>query len=192
MSDDLTIAPGDEDDDIPVGKPLSADDQKLRDDQLNFFRKDVDRLNGVLAAFLKASKSRSAMLITTGGHMITKAGDSEHLDTDTVAALVSGAFAATKKLFEVFKEQNFTLTVQRGKHGSVYIGLVGARTLLTVLFDDNTTQGAVQLYATKATQKLESIFAAIARGEGGGPADDEHLKDDFGDAAGGALDNVFG
>jgi predicted regulator of Ras-like GTPase activity (Roadblock/LC7/MglB family) len=179
-------------DDIPAAKALSKDDQFLRDQQLNFYTGDVKKLNGVLDAFLKKANARVALLITTGGHTVTKAGVADKLDTDTIGALTSGAFAATKKLFEVFHEKEFSLTVQKGRKMSVYIGLVGARTLFTVLFDDTTTQGAVQLYATETTKKLEEIFAAIARGEGAKPGEDEQIADSFGKDSGGALDNVFG
>lgn len=182
-----------DDDDIPAAKPLSRDDQALRDQQLSFFRKDVERLNAVMKSFLKASKARCALLITTGGHVITKEGVADTLDTDTVAALVSGAFAATRKLFEVFGEEHFAMTVQKGKHESVFLGLVGEnKALFTVLFDQSTNQGTVQLYSNKAMEKLAAIFDAISRGEGGGAEADEILEEDFGDSAGGALDDVFG
>jgi hypothetical protein len=59
-------------------------------------------------------------------------------------------------------------------------------------FDDTTTQGAVQLYASETTKKLEEVFAAIARGEGAGPGADEKISENFGSESGGALDNVFG
>ena len=69
---------------------------------------------------------------------------------------------------------------------------VSQKTLLTVLFDDSTTQGAIQLYATETTKKLLEIFDQIARGEGAKAGEDEKIADDFGSASGGALDNVFG
>lgn len=178
--------------DIPVAKQFSKDDQSLRDSALEFYSGDVKKFNGVLDSFLKKSNSKCALLIHTGGHTITKVGMVEKLDTDTVGALVSGAFAATKKLFEVFKEKDFALTVQKGKKESVYIGLVGGRALLTVLFDDTTTQGAVQLYAIEYSKKLEEIFEAIAQGKGSGPGKDENISEKFSEESGGALDNVFG
>jgi predicted regulator of Ras-like GTPase activity (Roadblock/LC7/MglB family) len=173
-------------------KAFSKDDQALRDQQLQFYSGDVKRLNAVLDAFLKKSNAKCAFLITTGGHTVTKVGQVQGLDTDTIAALTSGAFAATKKLFEVFKEKDFALTVQKGKKESVYIGLVGGRCLFTVDFDDTTTQGAVQLYASETTKKLEEIFAAIARGEGAAAGADEKISESFGSESGGALDSVFG
>ena len=54
-----------------------------------------------------------------------------------------------------FNEDGFALTVQKGKKESIYIGIVGGRSLLTINFDDTTTQGAVQLYAAETTKKLE-------------------------------------
>lgn len=194
MADTPNGTPGEErTDEIPAAKPLGKDDKALREAALSYVTTgDVKKFNGVLEAFLKKSNAKCALLIHTGGHIVTKVGLVDKLDADTVGALVSGAFAATKKLFEVFKEKDFALTVQKGKKESVYIGLAGPKTLLTVLFDDTTTQGAIQLYATDATRKLEELFAAIERGEGAPAGEDDQIADDFGDASGGALDNVFG
>lgn len=178
--------------DIPSAKAFSKDDQALRDQQLQFYTGDVKKLNAVLEAFLKKSNAKCAFLITTGGHTVTKVGQVQGLDSDTIAALTSGAFAATKKLFEEFDEKDFALTVQKGKKESVYIGLIAGRSLFTVDFDDTTTQGAVQLYAAETTKKLEELFAAIARGEGATPGADEKIADSFHTESGGALDNVFG
>ncbi|MCK6481338.1 MAG: roadblock/LC7 domain-containing protein [Planctomycetaceae bacterium] len=184
---------GERTDEIPAARPIGKDDQALRDAALSFVHSgDVKKFNGILEAFLKKSNAKCALLIHTGGHIITKVGLVDRLDTDTVGALVSGAFAATKKLFEVFKEKDFALTVQKGKKESVYIGLAGKKTLLTVLFDDTTTQGAIQLYATETTKKLEEYFAAMERGEGAKPGEDDKISDTFGAQSGGALDNVFG
>ena len=190
--------PGDPmDETVPAAKALGAaklskDDQFLRDQQLQFYTGDVKKLNAVLDAFLKKSNAKCAFLITTGGHTVTRVGHAEKLDTDTIAALTSGAFAATRKLFEVFKEMDFAMTVLKGKKQSVYIGLVGGRSLFTINFDDTTTQGAIQLYAAETTKKLEEIFAAIASGKGAAPSADEKISDSFGKESGGALDSVFG
>ena len=184
--------PNERTDDIPAAKPLSKDDQFLRDQQLQFYTGDIKKLNAVLEAFLKKSNAKCALLVTQGGHVVTKVGLTEKLDTDTIGALVGGAFAATKKLFEVFKEKDFACTIQKGKKESVYIGMVSQKTLFTILFDDTTTQGAIQLYATDTTKKLLEIFDAVTRGEGAKAGDDEKIADDFGKQSGGALDNVFG
>ncbi len=184
--------PDERTEDIPAARPLSKDDQFLRDQQLQFYTGDIKRIDAILEAFLKKSNAKCALLVTQGGHVVTKVGLVEKLDTDTIGALVGGAFAATKKLFEVFKEKDFALTVQKGKKESVYIGIVGAKTLFTILFDDTTTQGAIQLYATETTKKLLEVFDAVARGEGAKAGADEKIADDFGKQSGGALDNVFG
>jgi predicted regulator of Ras-like GTPase activity (Roadblock/LC7/MglB family) len=179
-------------DEIPVARQLSKDDQALRDQALQLYTGDVKKFNQVLEAFIKKSNAKAAFLIHTGGHVNAKAGMTEKLDMDTIGALVSGAFAATKMLFRVFKEEDFALTVQKGKKESIYIGLAGPKFLLTVLFDDSTTQGAIQLYAAETTKKLEEIFAAIIRGDGAKAGADEKISDSFGKESGGALDNVFG
>ncbi len=174
----------------------SRSDQELRDEALVFYEGDVEGLEAILDAFLKKSGARCALLVDKDGHMITSRGQTNHVDLDTISALVAGSFAATKQLAHQFGEDEFSALFHQGKGQNLQLSLVANRALLTALFDDDTTVGMVRLYATEAAQRLTDVFRRMAqkarsssRGNGAGPL----LRESgfFGESAG-ALDDIFG
>jgi predicted regulator of Ras-like GTPase activity (Roadblock/LC7/MglB family) len=57
-----------------------------------------------------------------------------------------------------------------------------------VIFDDRTTLGMVRLYASQVSSKLAKVFEEIA----GRKSEKEKISQDFGQAAKGKLDDIFG
>jgi len=53
---------------------MRRSDQELRAARMVFYAEDVERLDRELDGFLEASGARSAMLIDTEGHLVTRRG----------------------------------------------------------------------------------------------------------------------
>ncbi|MCU0724132.1 MAG: roadblock/LC7 domain-containing protein, partial [Planctomycetes bacterium] len=123
--------------------------KKIRDKRLVFYTEDLEKIDKYLLEFLKLSSARCALLIDKEGHMVTRVGDTENLDLDTISALVAGSFAATREMARVLGEVEFADLFHQGKNESIQLYLVGERTLLTVIFDKSTTVGMVRLYAAE-------------------------------------------
>lgn len=119
--------------------------------------------------------------------MVTKAGTTGDIDLQSVSALIAGSYAATREMARLLGEDEFSVLFHQGKKDSIQLTLVGDRTLLATVFDERTTIGMVRLYAKEASEKLNTIFADIAKRE---PRADE-LGDDFQESAKGALDFFF-
>jgi predicted regulator of Ras-like GTPase activity (Roadblock/LC7/MglB family) len=166
-------------------KKMSAND-RLRHDRLTFYKEDVDKIDRLLAEFLRLSGAKCALLIDKEGHLVTKRGEVRSIDMDTISALVAGSFAATKEMARLLGEDEFTALYHQGMRDNIKLSLVGDRTLLTILFDDRTTVGMVRLYATESAKKLGDIFKAAE----GRPSTAE-LDSDYGDSARQKLDNLF-
>ena len=143
-------------------KPMSAN-AKLRHDRLTFYKNDVDKIDKLLAEFLRLSGAKCALLIDKEGHLVTKRGELRTIDIDTISALVAGSFAATKEMARLLGEEEFTAMFHQGERDNIQLSLVGDRTILTVIFDESTTLGMVRLYVGEAVRKLEDLFAEIAR-----------------------------
>ena len=146
--------------------------KKMRDKRLVFYSEDVDKIDKYLEEFLKLSSSRCALLIDKEGHMVTRVGETADLDLDTISALVAGSFAATKEMARVLGEQEFSVMFHQGAEDNIQLNLVGDRTILTVIFDGNTTIGMVRLYANEASSKLGEIFTEIESS----PRDEEEVN----------------
>jgi predicted regulator of Ras-like GTPase activity (Roadblock/LC7/MglB family) len=167
-------------------KPMSAN-ERLRHDRLTFYKEDVEKIDRLLAEFLRLSGAKCALLIDKEGHLVTRRGEVRSIDMDTISALVAGSFAATKEMARLLGEDEFTALYHQGMRDNIQLSLVGDRTLLTILFDDRTTVGMVRLYANETAKKLGDIFRHAEARE----APDVTLESGYGDSAKKRLDNLF-
>ncbi|MCU0724498.1 MAG: roadblock/LC7 domain-containing protein [Planctomycetes bacterium] len=174
---------------------MSKTNETIRLDRLVFYKNDIDRFDRILRDFINLSKAKCALLVDREGHMITKQGVTRFVDIDSIAALVAGAFAATKEMARLLGEDEFSILFHQGKTDSIQLSLIGDRALLTTIFDDSTTVGMVRLYANEASKSLLKCFrrADRAQAEGTvevGPA--EQMSSDFSADAKTALDDILG
>ncbi|HEV3026020.1 MAG TPA: roadblock/LC7 domain-containing protein, partial [Planctomycetota bacterium] len=82
----------------------------------------------------------------------------------------------------------FSIMFHQGKKDNIQLSVVGERTILAVIFDDRTTLGMVRLYSSQVSAKLGEVFRDISRRKTEG----EKISQDFGNAARGKLDDIFG
>ena len=165
-----------------------SQNERLRHDRLTFYKEDIDRIDKMLAEFLRLSGAKCALLIDKEGHLVTKRGELRTIDIDTISALVAGSFAATKEMARLLGEDEFTAMFHQGERDNIQLSLVGDRTLLTILFDDRTTVGMVRLYAGETAKKLADIYKEAT--ERPAPAD-AGLGDQYGSEASKTLDKLF-
>ncbi len=163
-------------------------DESLRSTRLVFYKEDIERISKTLTTFLKNANARCVLLVDKDGHLVTKEGESSTYDMDTISALVAGSFAATKQMAKLLGEEEFSIMFHQGKKDNIQLSLVGERTILAVIFDDKTTLGMVRLYASQVSSKLAELFEEIAARKG----ESEKISQDFGKAAKGKLDDIFG
>ena len=163
-------------------------DESLRSTRLVFYKEDIERIAKTLNTFLKNANARCVLLVDKDGHLVTKEGESSTYDMDTISALVAGSFAATKQMAKLLGEEEFSIMFHQGKKDNIQLSLVGERTILAVIFDDKTTLGMVRLYASQVSSKLSELFSEIADRKSEG----EKISQEFGQAAKGKLDDIFG
>ena len=169
------------------------ENQQLRHDRLVFYQEDIEEITVVLKEVVKLSGAKCALLIDKEGHMVARTGSVRTFDLDTISALVAGSFAATCEMARLLGEKEFSVMFHQGHRDSIQLNLVGDRTILTVIFDDQTTVGMVRLYSSEAGDKLAAVFSRKAvRDEDGehrelGPVVDET----FDDSARERLDSLF-
>ena len=167
---------------------MGKSDESLRSTRLVFYKEDIEIIGKSLNAFLKNANAQCALLVDKDGHLVTKEGESSTYDMDTISALVAGSFAATKQMAKLLGEEEFALMFHQGKKDNIQLSLVGQRTILAVIFDDRTTLGMVRLYSSQVSSKLSQVFDDISARKSEG----EKISQEFGQAAKGKLDDIFG
>ena len=170
-----------------MAKGESETDRRLKERRLIFYEDDVERINKALENYQSLSKSKCNILIDIEGHPVTQVGTTEGINLETISALVAASFAATKEVAKILGQDEFTTLTHQGKLESIQLTLVGERTILATIFDNNTTIGMVMFYTKELVEKLNVVFKEIATRKR-----DVKFEEGFENMAKDVLDDMFG
>ena len=165
------------------------DTERLRHERLVFYREEITKIDSMLKDLVKLSGAKCALMIDKDGHLVARTGAMKEFDLDTIAALVAGSFAATREMARVLGEDEFTVLFHQGAKGSIQLSLVGERTILAVIFNDQTTVGMVRLYTQETSKKLSQLFDSLENSSREAAVE---LSADYEKSAKDRLDSLFG
>jgi len=136
--------------------------------QTIIYEDELRRLEEICERLLRDSMARAVFLVDKVGQLVAEHGQTENIDTTSLASLVAGATAATGSLANLLGEKEFPTHYHQGERDSLYIALIGDQWILTVIFDERSTEGLVRLRVKRATGELAGVFeemSARARNE---------------------------
>ncbi len=135
----------------------------MRQEDLVIYEEQIEKIEKALSRLIEDAQAKCVLLVDKDGHLITRQGFTQSLDTTALAALLAGSFASTREIARLVGEPEFSVLFHQGKKDHIHITLVGERTILAVVFDDRTTIGMVRLYAKEATENLGKVFSSANR-----------------------------
>ena len=159
---------------------MSQEQQILYEDQI----KQIDQ---ALIRVIKEAEAKCALLVDKDGHLITRQGFTQTLDTTALSALLAGSFASTKEIARLVGEPEFSVLFHQGKRDHIHISLINERTILVVIFDDRTTIGMIRLYAREVGEALKNIIENFTDHKEIEP----DLGKEFSDSAEAKLNDIF-
>ncbi len=134
----------------------------MRQEDLVIYEEQIRKIEKALSRLIKDAQAKCVLLVDKDGHLITRQGFTQSLDTTALAALLAGSFASTREIARLVGEPEFSVLFHQGKKDHIHITLVGERTILAVIFDDRTTIGMVRLYAKETAENLERVFSSAS------------------------------
>jgi len=154
------------------------------------YDEEFKRISEVIDKLLKESNSKVIFLVDKNGQLIAGCGETEHLDTTSLASLTAGNIAATGGLAKLIGEKEFSILFHEGEKDNIHISIVGQRVILVVIFDQRSSLGLVRLRVKKASDELGTIFDELSKKaeevEQGGNADSP-----FAEITDDDIDNLF-
>jgi len=127
------------------------------------YDEENSRISAVIAKLLREANARAIFLVDKNGQLIAACGDTEHLDSTSLASLTAGNIAATGGLAKLVGEKEFSILFHEGEKDNIHISIVAQRVILVVIFDQRSSLGLVRLRVKKASDELAGIFAELAR-----------------------------
>ncbi|HKI50826.1 MAG TPA: roadblock/LC7 domain-containing protein [Geothermobacteraceae bacterium] len=127
------------------------------------YEEELSQINAVLEKLLRESNSKVIFLVDKNGQLISSVGETEHLDTTSLASLTAGNIAATGGLAKLIGEKEFSILFHEGEKDNIHISIVAGRVILVVIFDQRSSLGLVRLRVKKAGEELARIFVELAQ-----------------------------
>ena len=154
------------------------------------YDEEFKRITAVIEKLLRESNSKVIFLVDKNGQLIAGCGETEKLDTTSLASLTAGNIAATGGLAKLIGEKEFSILFHEGEKDNIHISIVGQRVILVVIFDQRSSLGLVRLRVKKASDELGMIFDELSQkaeaAEQGGHADSP-----FAEITDDDIDNLF-
>jgi len=164
----------------------------LKQEDLIIYEEQIEKIEEALKRLIKDAQAKCVLLVDKDGHLITRQGFTQSLDTTALAALLAGSFASTREIARLVGEPEFSVLFHQGKKDHIHITLVGERTILAVIFDDRTTIGMVRLYAKESSEDLERILSsAHAEEPTAKPESNADSSSEFSTSLKSRLDDIF-
>jgi predicted regulator of Ras-like GTPase activity (Roadblock/LC7/MglB family) len=154
------------------------------------YEEEFRRIDSELQNLRTQANARLVFLVDKNGQLIASAGDTQNMDTTSLASLTAGNIAATGGIAKLLGEQEFTILFHEGEKDNINISLVGDRVILCVIFDSRSSIGLVRLRVRKATESLAKIFEDVSEKSA---ADRAESKEDspFSAISDEDIDNLF-
>jgi predicted regulator of Ras-like GTPase activity (Roadblock/LC7/MglB family) len=130
---------------------------------LVMYEGEFKQVNSLIEKLSREANAKIVFLVDKNGQLIAATGETNGLDTTSLASLTAGNIAATGGLAKLIGEKEFSILFHEGERDHIHISLVGSRVILVVIFDQRSSLGLVRLRVKKAVEELAVIFNALLK-----------------------------
>jgi len=148
---------------------------------LVMFEEESRQIDDIISRLLKETNGKCVFLVDKDGQLISATGETEGIDTTSLASLTAGNIAATGGLAKLIGEQEFSILFHEGEKDNIHISIVGQRVILVVIFDERSSLGLVRLRVKKSSAEIETVINNIISKMDTSQSDDvllEEITDD--------------
>ncbi|MCL4479530.1 MAG: roadblock/LC7 domain-containing protein [Deltaproteobacteria bacterium] len=122
------------------------------------YEEEFIQINKVLEKLAKEANAKIVFLVDKNGQLIATYGETQNIDTTSLASLTAGNIAATGGLAKLIGEKEFSILFHEGEKDNIHISIIGQRVILVVIFDHRSSLGLVRLRVKKSGDELNNIF----------------------------------
>jgi predicted regulator of Ras-like GTPase activity (Roadblock/LC7/MglB family) len=154
------------------------------------YDEEYQRIVEIADKLLRESNGKAVFLVDRNGQLIAATGETEHLDTTSLASLTAGNIAATGGLAKLIGEKEFSILFHEGEKDNIHISIVGGRVILVVIFDQRSSLGLVRLRVKKASEEFDRTLEELDRKSAEDTADG-NSQNPFAEITDDDIDNLF-
>ena len=170
----------------------------MPDPSFIMYEEEFKLIDGELHRLHQQANAKVTFLVDKNGQLIASVGESEDLDTTSLASLTAGNVAATGGMAQILGEKDFSSLVHEGEKDNIYMALIG-RVILVVIFDQRSSMGLVRLRVKKSVEVFTKILSQIIQkveqskgSAGGGGGAKEESKSPISEITEDDIEKLFG
>ena len=129
--------------------------------QMVMYDEESRRITEICQKLNKDANSRVVFVIDKNGQLLASAGQTQDLDSTSLASLVAGEIAATGGLAKLMGEKEFSTLFHEGTKDNLHISLIADRVILVVIFDSRSSLGLVRLRVKKCSEQLSQVLQTL-------------------------------
>jgi predicted regulator of Ras-like GTPase activity (Roadblock/LC7/MglB family) len=129
--------------------------------QMVMYEEEFNQITQVCERLAREANAKVVFLVDKNGQLIASCGQTDNLDTTSLASLTAGNIAATGGLAKLLGEKEFSILFHEGERDNLHITIVGGRVILVVIFDNKSSLGLVRLRVKKTGEELARIFDGL-------------------------------
>ncbi|MDC4227340.1 MAG: roadblock/LC7 domain-containing protein [Candidatus Manganitrophus sp.] len=133
----------------------------MPDSGLVMYEEEFKQIDAELSKLHQLANAKVTFLVDKNGQLIASVGETQNLDTTSLASLTAGNIAATGGMAKLLGEKEFSILFHEGEKDNVHISLIGDRVILVVVFDQRSSLGLVRLRVKKSSEVFIQIFSKI-------------------------------
>lgn len=133
----------------------------MPDSGLVMYEEEFKQIDAELSKLHQLANAKVTFLVDKNGQLIASVGETQNLDTTSLASLTAGNIAATGGMAKLLGEKEFSILFHEGERDNVHISLIGDRVILVVVFDQRSSLGLVRLRVKKSSEVFTQIFSKI-------------------------------
>jgi len=130
---------------------------------LVMYEEEFRKISGICDRLTRDAGAKVVFLVDKNGQLIAASGQSQNLDTTSLASLTAGNVAAMGGLAKLMGENEFPSQFHEGERESLHMSIVAGKVVLVVIFDSRSSLGLVRLRVKKASEELGRVFEQLAR-----------------------------
>lgn len=131
--------------------------------QFVMYEEEFQHISTVCDRLTREANAKVVFLGDKNGQLIACTGQTDNLDTTSLASLMAGQIAAAGGIAKLINEKEFNQIFHEGEKDNIHISIVAGRVILVIIFDNRSSLGLVRLRVKKASEELSRIFEAMLK-----------------------------
>jgi len=127
------------------------------------YEEEFKEIDAELRKLHQQTNAKVTFLVDKNGQLIACVGETENIDTTSLASLTAGNIAATGGMAELLGEKEFSILFHEGERDNIHISIIGQRVILVLVFDQRSSLGLVRLRVKKSAAVFSQIFNKILK-----------------------------